>query len=588
MKHASKGDLGRTDPTLLEVARGERPADRILRNASVVDVFTRTVRNASIAVVGERIAGVGDYTEAVESIDLCGAYVAPGLIDAHMHVESTMMLPPAFVRATTAHGTTGVVLDPHEIANVLGKDGIRMLMQASEGLDMNCFFALSSCVPSSPLETSGAELSADDLEPMFDDPRVVALAEVMNFPGVVSADPSVMAKVRLGLAHGRVDGHCPGLTGKALQAYAAAGISSEHECTTAEQALERVRAGMRVFIREGSAAKNLHAILPAVTPDNAHRFCFCTDDRHPEDLVRIGHIDHCVRLAIEAGLDPIIAICMATLHPAEHYNLHDLGAIAPGRFADMLIFDDLTSPVFRDVYFHGRRTTSSDESLSDPSAHSYTVPQIAYNTVHIPDTLSADDLKIPASTFQRIRVIEMDPDQIVTGESRHTPKIENSTCVSDPDRDILKICVIERHHGTGNIGLGFVHGFGIRRGAIASTVGHDAHNLIAVGTNDQDIIAAAQALAAVGGGQCAVCNGQTLAVLRLPIAGLMSELSSEPLIQEQQHLLHAVKELGCPIHDPFMPMSFLVLPVIPKLKLTDLGLVDVEQFKVVPIGTDDG
>ena len=578
-------------PELLAVARGDTPADLLVTGGRVVNAFTGEIERAEIAIQGERIAGVGPYTKGVRTMDVGGAFVAPGFIDAHMHVESTMLPPSEFVRLAGPHGTTGVVLDPHEIANVLGLEGIRYIMDDAVGLPINAMFALSSCVPSSHLETSGARLEAADLEPLFDDSRVVALAEVMNFPGVVNGDAGLLAKINLGLLRHVVDGHSPGLRGKGLQAYAAAGITSDHECTTAEEAMERIRLGMRVFIREGSAARNLEAILPAVTRATQSRFSFCTDDRHPADLVNEGHIDHVVRKAVGLGLDPVAAIAMASLYTAQHYRQRDLGAVAPGYQADFIVFDDLRDIRARLVFFHGRLVARDGvfiEGSDGKSGRAASRPRSPRTPLRLPVDLSAGSFAIRAkSGVSEIRVIGMDPHQLVTASLRMPPRVESEVYVTDIGRDMLKLAVIERHRATGNIGLGFVHGFGLRAGAMASTVGHDSHNLAIVGTNDRDMLAAARALEAVGGGQCVVRDGAVLAMLPLPIAGLMSDQPGATVIRQQRELLAAAKVLGCPqppaTWDPFMPLSFLPLPVIPSLKLTDLGLVDVDRFEIVPL-----
>jgi adenine deaminase len=569
-------------PELLAVARGDAPADLLLRGARVVNVFTRTVEPGSVAIHADRIAAVlpeGERCEARESVDLHGSFIAPGFIDAHMHVESTMLPPSEFVRLALPHGTTGAVFDPHEIANVLGLAGIRFLMDNAIGLPFNAMWAVSSCVPSSPLETAGAELSADDLAPLFDDDRVVALAEMMNFPGVVNAVPEVLAKVDLGLRRRLVDGHAPGLTGRALQAYVAAGVSSDHECTTPEEAAEKLALGMRVYIREGSAARNLDALLPLVTPANAHLFSFCTDDRHPGDLRDEGHIDHVVRRAIGAGLDPATAIAMGSLHTARHYRQPDLGAVAPGCGADLIVFDDLNAPHPRMV-FHHATLVAQDGRYLGPQA---TLGEPPRATVRLPE-LSEASFRVPASGAGRsIRVIDMDPHQLITEEAIERGVTDGRAYVVDVERDVLKLVVIERHNATGNIGRGFVRGFGLKRGALASTVGHDSHNLAIVGTNDADMLGAARALESAGGGQCVVADGALLALLPLPIAGLMSDQPAERVIERQRALLDAAGRLGCPHHDPFMPLSFMPLPVIPKLKLSDLGLVDVDRFEVVSL-----
>ena len=578
--------VSRTSPELMEVARGDRRADMVFVNGRIVNVFTRTIEPVCVSVFGGRIAAIGPGPfDASKTIDLHGQYLAPGLIDAHMHVESTMMMPKAFVRIAAPHGTTGVVFDPHEIANVLGIAGIRFLMDASAGLPMNIFFAASSCVPSSRFETSGAKLEADDLKPLFDDPRVIALAEMMNFPGVFMGDPAILAKVQLGLERAIVDGHCPGLTGSQLGAYVAAGISSDHECTTADEAIEKIKLGLRVFLREGSAARNLQALIPAVSAENATRFCLCTDDRHPGDLHRQGHIDHVVRTAVALGLEPTTALAMGSLHVAEHYGLSDLGAIAPGRQADLMVFDDLNDIRPSSVYWQGQLVAQGgaivEHMLDDASSPD---DALCRDSVTLPEGLSSASFRIKAEPETKlIRVIQADPHQLITGEVHIEPAIKDGCLVADPSRDLLKLAVIARHGTADNIGLGFVTGFGFADGALASTVGHDAHNLAVVGTNDEDMAIAARALEQVGGGQCVVKDARVLCLLPLPIAGLISDASAQEIIDQQDALLARVKAIGCPIEDPFMPLSFLPLPVIPKLKLTDMGLVDVEQQRVVPI-----
>lgn len=573
---------GPITPDLLAVARGDAPADLLLANAKIINVFSGQIESGNVAIHKDRIAGVGDYTAAKATIDLNGSFLAPGFIDAHMHVESTSLPPSQFVRLALPHGTTGVVLDPHEIANVLGLPGIRYIMEDAADLPINAMFALSSCVPSSHLETSGARLEAADLAPLFDDPRVVALAEMMNFPGVVHADPNVLAKVNLGLARRIVDGHSPGLRGKPLQAYLASGISSDHECTTAAEALEKLSRGMRIYIREGSAARNLEALLPAIKPNTIGRFCFCTDDRHPGDLADEGHIDHIVRKAIKLRLDPIAAITIATLNPAMHYRRRDLGAVAPGYLADLIVFDDLNEPHPRETYFHGQ-LAAKDGAFVESAMPTAPRPRPPRTQLHLPP-LAESSFAIPARPgTTHIRVIGMDPHQLLTAGLVMTPKVVEGHYVADTERDILKLCVIERHRASGNIGRGFITGFGLKSGAIASTVGHDSHNLALLGTNDADMLVAARALEACGGGQCAVKDGKVLALFPLPIAGLMSDQPAGVVIRQQHALMEASHALGCPHHDPFMPLSFMPLPVIPSLKLSDLGLVDVNQFKVVPL-----
>ncbi len=579
-------------PELLSVARGDSPPDLLLRGGRVLNVFTQSFQDRDVLLHRGLIARVSTPEHGpagADIIDCAGRFIAPGFIDAHMHIESTMLPPSEFARLAVPRGTTSVIADPHEIANVLGVEGIEWMMRNAQGLPISIWWMLSSCVPSCHLETSGATITADDLAPLFADAPgpVLGLAEMMNFPGAANADPAVLDKVRLGLQHGVVDGHAPGLTGDLLQAYIAAGITSDHECTTADEAHEKLALGQRIWIREGSAARNLDALLPAVTDDNFHRFAFCTDDRHPADLREQGHIDHVVRRAIERGMRPERALTLASTFVAQHYNLPHLGAIAPGYQADLVVFDDPKAPspslvvqrgqvVARDgVYLPGRKLLTSHDTKAVRLGH----------TVNIPATLSADDLRIPVqgTPAPNIRVIGMDPHQLVTEHLTMPPTVDDGAYIADPARDLLKLCVIERHTGSRRIGRGFVTGFKFNGGALASTVGHDAHNLAVVGDDDADMIVAARAVADAGGGQAVARAGKVLEVLKLPIAGLMSDEPAEEVIAAQARLLYAAHALGCPHHDPFMPLSFLPLPVIPKLKLSDLGLVDVERFELVAL-----
>ncbi len=573
--------IPRTDPRLLAVARGDAPADLAIDNARIVNVFTRRVEPGCIAIAGGRFACVGPHSDAAERIDAGGAYAVPGLIDAHMHVESTMLMPSEFARLAVAHGTTAAVLDPHEIANVLGLPGVRMLMDDAAGSPIHALWMASSCVPASHMETSGATLGAPQIAELLGDARVLGLAEMMNFPGVVRGVPEVLAKIALGLEKGLVDGHSPGLGGRALQAYVASGISSDHECFTLAEAREKLALGMRIHIREGSAARNLEALLPAVTPETLGRFCFCTDDRHPADLIDEGHIDHVVRRAIALGLDPLHAVVIATLNAAEHYRRPDLGAIAPGRLADFLLADDLAAFEAREVYFAGGHVASggrfTGERRGAPSVR-------AAGRVVLPDGFGPHSLRVAAQARgARIRVIGMDPHQLITDSLELEGRVEGGQLLADPGRDILKLAVIERHTGSGKIGLGFVRGFGLARGALASTIGHDSHNLAVVGASDEDMAAAARAVAECGGGQAAAADGRAIAVLPLPIAGLVTPDPAPSVVAAQRALLDAAHSLGCPIHDPFMPLSFMPLVVIPHLKLSDRGLVDVDAFDFVPL-----
>ncbi len=565
---------------LIAVARGEAPADLLLHNARVVNVFAGEIEDTAIAIAGSRIAGLGDY-DARTVVDLQGKYVCPGLIDAHVHIESAMVPPYEFARAVLPHGVTTVVTDPHEIANVLGVEGIAYMLEASQHTPLSVFVMASSCVPATRLETSGATLRWSDLVRFKGHERVLGLAEVMDYPGVVGGDEAVLDKLRA-FSDGRMDGHAPGLTGRDLQAYVAAGMGSDHECTTLAEAREKLRLGMYVMIREASNARNLQALLPLVTPKTARRVLFATDDRLPHDLLAEGSIDHLLRLAIREGLDPITAIQIATLNAAEYFGMWDRGAIGPGKRADLVVFNSLAELEIEAVYCGGRLVARDGQLI--PDEHRLLPPPLR-NTMNV--DWSQVDLRLPAPPGRgMLRVIGVVPGQIVTREELDRARIEDGLVVADPARDILKLAVIERHHATGNVGLGFVRGLKLARGALASSVAHDAHNIIVAGTNDDDMLAAARAVAAMQGGFVVVEQGRVLAQVPLPIAGLMSDQPIEELRDEMAQLDRQVKALGCDLDAPFMALSFLALPVIPDLKLTDKGLVDVRRFGFVDLWAD--
>jgi len=563
---------------LLAVARGDEAADVLLTGGRVVDVFTGSVVEADVAVAHGLIATVGPERDAVDTVDLAGHFLLPGLIDAHVHLESSMVAPYEFARAVVPRGTTAVVTDPHEVANVAGLAGVQWLLEASDGLPLAVLVMAPSCVPATHLATAGAELDANDLEILAKHPRVIGLAEVMNVPGVVLGEPEVHAKIDA-FAGRPVDGHGPGLVGDWLQAYAAAGIGTDHETLTPEEALEKLRLGMRVWLREGTGARNLLDLLPVVTHSTSRRCGFCTDDRHPHDLLDDGHIDHLVRLAVANGLDPMTAIQMATLNIAEAYGLDDRGAIAPGRRADLVVCDDLAGFRIEQVFVggvsvaeNGQPVGSWPEPTADPTA--VLRPPVV--------DLEALDLRV-ADPGSEVRVIGLVPGQIVTEQLVERLPAHDGFLKADRDRGIAKLAVIERHRGTGNIGLGFVQGFGPLDGALACTVAHDHHNLIVVGCDDESMRTAVAEVVRLGGGAVVARGGEVLAGLPLPFAGLISERPLNEVRRELDDLAAAARRCGCDHPDPVMALSFVALEVIPALKLTDRGLVDVEKFELVSL-----
>ncbi|MBA3367023.1 MAG: adenine deaminase, partial [Actinobacteria bacterium] len=562
-------DLGRR----LAVARGDEPADVVVRGGRVLSVFTREWLDLDVAVCDGYVAGLGGY-DGAEVVDATGRFVVPGFIDAHMHLESSKLLVDEFARLVLPLGTTAVVADPHEIANVLGTDGVHWLLDLCHDVPLDVYFMASSCVPASVFESPRRALSPGDLEGLLRRRRVIGLAEMMNFPGVISGDPAELAKLSLERAR-HVDGHAPGVTGNELNAYASAGIRSDHEVRTMEEGRERLRAGMWVLIREASTARNLEALLPLVQEFGPGRLAFCTDDRDPEHIADEGHINSMVRAAVAWGVRPEDALVMASHHAALWHDLRHLGAIAPGYQADLLLFDDLEA-------FRPELVLKAGEPI--PSIDRAVVPDWVRHTVRI-QSVAMNDFRIPWAGGAA-RIIGLVPGQIVTNALVDEPTVVEGRAVADPHRDLAKIAVIERHLGTGRVGLGFVRGFGLRRGALASTIAHDAHNIVVLGMDDADMARAVGRLSELGGGLVAVADRGVRAELQLPIAGLLSEAPLQDVVRDSRACNEAAEALGCQVPAPFQALAFLALSVIPKLKITDRGLIDVDRFEVVSLAAD--
>jgi len=556
----------------LSIARGEKPAELLFKNARLVNVLSGEIHPANVAVEDGRVIGFGDY-KAKKVIDLKGAFLAPSLIDGHFHVESSLLTAPEFARAVVPHGTGAVVIDPHEYANVLGLDGIRYVLESTKNLAVDFFIMLPSCVPATHLETAGARLTADDLKLMIADERIAGVAELMNYPGVFLGMESELAKIEAGKGKA-IDGHAPGLRGKNLNAYALAGIRSDHESTELEEAREKLRLGMHILLREGSTERNLSHLLPLINAHNSANCSFATDDKLPGDLAHEGHIDHCVRKVIAAGVPPMIAFQIATINTARHYRLRNFGAIAPRFWADFVVFDDLKKFTARQVYKKGILVAENGKYLAK-NPKDTPLPRSTINVRYN----AAKDFTVKAKGAAKIRVIEIVPDQIVTKQLILAPKVEKGEVVSDTARDILKLVVVERHRAMGKVGVGFVRGFKLKNGALASSVAHDAHNVVVVGTNDADIVTAIQRLEKLQGGLVAVAGGKVKAELALPIAGLVSAKPLAEVIKHMDALNTAAHALGSDLAAPFMTLSFLSLSPIPELKLTDQGLIDAVHLK---------
>jgi len=564
---------------LISIARGEVPADLLLKNARIINTFIGEIEQGNVAICGDRVAGVGDYQRASEIIDLQGDYLAPGLINGHTHIESSMLHPAQYARAVVPRGTLTVVTDLHEIANVCGIEGIKFVMEWAQKLPLDMLFMAPSCVPASTLETSGAQISADEIRKLLASPNVIGLGEMMNFPGVVNGAEEVLNKIIV--SKGRViDGHAPGLAGKELNAYMAAGILSDHESTMLEEGREKLKRGMYLMIREGSSEKNLDALLPLVNDKTYRRCLFVVDDRSCSDLLCEGDIDAVVRKAVRRGMEPVRALQMATVNPAEYFRLYDRGAIAPGYLANLITITDLAKLEIDMVFYQGKPVARQGKPL-------FSLPHIRpelRGTVHIkPLTMEALSLRVKQSNLseESYPIIEIIPGQIITKKRLEKVEVVEGLIQPDIERDILKLVVVERHKASGNIGLGLVKGFGLKRGALASSIAHDSHNIVAVGTNDSDILTAIEQIERLQGGLVVCSKGEILASLPLPIAGLLSCESAEIVVAQFDKLEQAAAGLGNLPPTPFSILSFLALPVIPELRLTDLGLVDVNKFKFI-------
>jgi adenine deaminase len=559
---------------LIDVALGrERPAV-LIKNARIVNTYTLEIEEGDIAIWQGLIAAIGNYKDGEQIIDAAGLYAAPSFIDSHIHIESTYLTPGEFAEVVVPRGTGAVIADPHEIANVLGLEGIRYMIESSRDLPLDILYMVPSCVPASAFESSGAELGPEEIREALSWERCLGLGEMMNYPGLLAKDETVLQKLAA-VAGSPIDGHAPLLVGKELHAYLAAGPTTDHETTEPKVALEKVRRGMIVQIREGSSEHNLKDLLPLVNEKNSSRFMFASDDRSPLDLVQEGHMDHILREAVRAGLDPLLAIRLATLNVAEHYHLEQRGAIAPGKRANLVLLKDLRK-FEAQLVLYGGGVVAAEGRPRFTSGLSET--ERVRDTVRI--KLRIEDLRIPAGQAGR-PTIKLVPGQVLTERSPAQPKVIENQAVPNLEQDVLKLVVVERYRASGRLGRGFVQDFGLKRGALASSVAHDAHNIVTVGVTDGDIFSAIKRIAELGGGLVAVADGQALAELPLPIAGLLSDRPAEEVAEALEELQRAAKDLGSALRNPFAPLSFLALSVIPRLRLTDRGLLDVEQFQLI-------
>lgn len=567
---------------LIDVSVKNKHADLVFKNANIVNVFTHEIIVADVAIHKGVIVGIGQY-DGNKNIDLSGKYMAPGLIDSHIHIESSMLSPEEFSKVIVPRGTTTIIVDPHEIANVCGLDGIEYILDSTEDLPLNTYIMLPSCVPATNFENAGAILKAKDLEKYINHPRVLGLGEMMNYPGIINKDKNVMDKLELFYKNKKsIDGHAPYVRGKNLNAYILSGINTDHECSVEEEMIEKLRLGMYIMIREGSATKDLKNLIEGVNQYNYQRILFCTDDKHPEDLLKEGHINYNIKLSIENGIDTITAIQMATINPANCYNLKNVGAIAPGYKADLIIFDNLENFNIEEVYKDGKLVGKNKKPLFTTQKRDFSK---VLKTVHLSE-INKEDIQIYFEKEQgeeEVNVISLQPYSIITKKMKRKVQILDNKFQFDKQKDILKLAVIERHKNTGNIGLGLVENFKLKNGAIATTISHDSHNLIVVGDNDEDMINAVNKVISMDGGIAISSSNKILGSLSLNIGGLMSDKDIEyvnskfsKLVDLAYNTLKVNKDI-----DPFLTLAFLALPVIPEIKLTDKGLFDVEKFKFI-------
>jgi len=565
---------------IIKVARGEKKSDLLLKNGKIINVFSGEIYTTDVAIYKDTIVGLGEGYSADKEIDISGFYLSPGFIDGHIHLESSMVKISEFARTVVPLGTTSVIIDPHEIANVLGLEGIRYMLESSKYNPLNIFMMLPSCVPASSLGTSGANLSVNDLYPLLDEKWVLGLGEMMNFPGVLNQIPEVLDKIVVS-SHKCIDGHAPNLSGKDLCAYISAQIRSDHECTTVEEAREKLRLGMYIMLREGSVTRNLKDLLPLINSDNSRRCFFCCDDRHPKDLIEEGHINYIIKTTMNEDIDPVTAIRMATLNTTEYFRLRNFGAIAPGYTANLVVFDNFKDFNILKVFKDGELVAENGKLL-DLSPKPLEVP--IRGSINI-KWLYPEDFKIPVKG-DKCRVIKIISGQIITETNIETPKIVNGWAVSDIKRDILKVAVVERHHASQKVSLGLVKGIGLKKGALGSSVAHDSHNIIIVGTNDKDMLNVGAAIAKMGGGLAISVDEKIIDSLPLPIAGLMSDRPLSEVKENLDSIYKTSKSLGVSVDNPFMSIAFLSLEVAPHLKITNKGLVDVNNSKIVDLFLD--